>query len=280
MDPLKNRTISVPDMRRMLGLKKTESYWLVHKNYFETVLVAGKMRIITESFMKWYDNQDHYCIINGPKPGKELRKTYYSSKDIGEILGIKPDLVASMVHYNNLDFYIDKHTMRISKKSFDEWVKTQEHYRLKKDRISDEKLRKVSISIPEMARILGLEWKETYELVHNSKKNKYLEVVKVAGKKRILSDSFRKWYVNQDEYHFDDDEEYFGVRLNKAARDGLFSIKEASTITGVPTDKIYRMIYAGKLMSTTVDGEKKIRISEISAIPEKESKNGVDRRKK
>lgn len=35
-------TMSVPEMRRMLGLGKTDSYWLVHKNCFETILVAGK----------------------------------------------------------------------------------------------------------------------------------------------------------------------------------------------------------------------------------------------
>lgn len=37
-------TMSVPEMRELLGLCKTGSYWLVHKNYFETIVVAGKMR--------------------------------------------------------------------------------------------------------------------------------------------------------------------------------------------------------------------------------------------
>lgn len=27
------RTMSVPEMRRLLGVKKTESYWLVHRNF-------------------------------------------------------------------------------------------------------------------------------------------------------------------------------------------------------------------------------------------------------
>ena len=29
-------TMSVPEMRKLLGLKKTDSYWLVHKNFFKT----------------------------------------------------------------------------------------------------------------------------------------------------------------------------------------------------------------------------------------------------
>lgn len=47
-------TMSVPEMRRLLGLGKTDSYWLVHKKVFETILVAGKMRIKIDSFEKWY----------------------------------------------------------------------------------------------------------------------------------------------------------------------------------------------------------------------------------
>ena len=43
-------TMSVPEMGRLLGLKKVESYWLVHKGYFETIQVEGKMRVVRESF--------------------------------------------------------------------------------------------------------------------------------------------------------------------------------------------------------------------------------------
>ncbi|MEF9879562.1 MAG: hypothetical protein RR975_09035 [Clostridia bacterium] len=39
-------TMSVPEMAKLLGLKKTDSYWLVHKKCFETILVNGKMRIL------------------------------------------------------------------------------------------------------------------------------------------------------------------------------------------------------------------------------------------
>ena len=47
-------------MQRLLGLGKTDAYWLVKKKYFETIVIAGKMRIIVDSFEKWYDNQLHY----------------------------------------------------------------------------------------------------------------------------------------------------------------------------------------------------------------------------
>ena len=36
----KKTTMSVPEMRRMLGLRKTDSYWLVHKQC-STALSTG-----------------------------------------------------------------------------------------------------------------------------------------------------------------------------------------------------------------------------------------------
>lgn len=52
-----------------LGLGKTDSYWLVKKNYFEIRLIAGKMRVMVDSFEKWYTGQFHYKKVNGELPG-------------------------------------------------------------------------------------------------------------------------------------------------------------------------------------------------------------------
>ena len=49
--------MSVHEMGDMLGLKKTDRYWLVHKNYFRTETLLGKMRVEIASFEKWYANQ-------------------------------------------------------------------------------------------------------------------------------------------------------------------------------------------------------------------------------
>ena len=42
----KRTSMSVPEMGRMLGLGKTESYWLIKKNYFKTILVGNTMRVM------------------------------------------------------------------------------------------------------------------------------------------------------------------------------------------------------------------------------------------
>lgn len=82
------RTMSVPEMRKLLGLKKTESYWLIHRKFFRTETIGGMMRIDLESFEKWYANQVKYRKVVGESPGKELREKSYSFKEAANILGI------------------------------------------------------------------------------------------------------------------------------------------------------------------------------------------------
>ena len=92
MDEKKRTTMSVPEMRRMLGLGKTDSYWLVHRQCFETIIVAGKMRVVIDSFEHWYANQIKYKKVDGSPPGTELRAYSYSVQEMAELLGPSVDL--------------------------------------------------------------------------------------------------------------------------------------------------------------------------------------------
>ena len=91
--PLEKKYMSVPEMGRLLGLKKTDRYWLVHKNFFKTEVILGKMRVELESFEKWYANQVKYHKVTGEEPGLELKKSSYSPRDIAEMLQISENLV-------------------------------------------------------------------------------------------------------------------------------------------------------------------------------------------
>ena len=61
---MRKKSMSVMEMGRMLGFKKTNSYWLIKKGWFETVMVAGKMRVMVDSFEEWYQSQTHYRKVN------------------------------------------------------------------------------------------------------------------------------------------------------------------------------------------------------------------------
>ena len=85
----KRRTmISVKEMGDLLGLKKTERYWLVHKNFFKTKTIIGKMWVDIASFESWYANQLKYKKVSGEEPGQKIQEWSYSVKDISQMLGI------------------------------------------------------------------------------------------------------------------------------------------------------------------------------------------------
>lgn len=88
MSKTRKTTMSVPEMRQLLGIGKTDSYWLVHKQCFETILVEGKMRVVIDSFEHWYANQIKYKKVDGTPPGEELRSNSYSPPEIAEMLGL------------------------------------------------------------------------------------------------------------------------------------------------------------------------------------------------
>ena len=79
-------SMSVPEMGKMLGLGKVESYWLVKKNYFKTIQVAGRMRVMLDSFEDWYAGQFHYKKVDGTPPG-EMEAYYDVSSGNGGSFG-------------------------------------------------------------------------------------------------------------------------------------------------------------------------------------------------
>lgn len=56
----RKKSVSVLEMVRLLGLGKTESYYLVKKNGFKVVTIGGKMRVMVDSFEGWYAGRNHY----------------------------------------------------------------------------------------------------------------------------------------------------------------------------------------------------------------------------
>lgn len=79
-------SMSVPEMGKMLGLGKVESYWLVKKNYFKTIQVAGRMRVMLDSFEDWYAGQFHYKKVDGTPPGEKWRHTTMSVPEMADEL--------------------------------------------------------------------------------------------------------------------------------------------------------------------------------------------------
>lgn len=155
-------TMSVREMQHLLGLGKTDSYWLLHKNFFEVILINDKMRIVISSFEKWYANQVKYHKVNGPPPGEELCKRSYSVLEIAEILKVDSDTVYTLVRQGKLKAETVDFWMRIPKEDFERWYRSQSRYRTAADRERDREIEAQTISIPEMAKLLGIPRKNVY----------------------------------------------------------------------------------------------------------------------
>lgn len=126
-------SMSVIEMGKSLGLGKTESYWLVHKEQFETRFVAGKMRVMVESFERWYANQLHYKKISGELPGKELLKRTMTVPTMAKLLGIKEANAYELIHrlhFRSVKTEYSSQRLLIDKATFNEWLKKQTHYKI------------------------------------------------------------------------------------------------------------------------------------------------------
>ena len=173
-------TMSVPEMRRMLGLGKTDSYWLVHKNCFETILVAGKMRIKLDSFEKWYSMQIKYKKVDGPPPGEALKQLSYSPRDIAQLLDVSEDIVYSIIKRDHLETIKVDYWMRVPVDVFERWYNSQTRYRTKEDRERDAQLEQDTVSMPEIAWMLGIHRKDVYAFI-NAKENQDDLIPPLAG---------------------------------------------------------------------------------------------------
>ena len=193
-------TMSVRNMGRLLGLQKVESYWLVHKGFFETVRIGGKMRVVTESFEHWYAGQVKYRKVNGQPPGKRLKRESYSARDIAEMLQINEQYVYEVMKKAGIEPVIVDYWKRFPKAAFDAWYAGQTRFRNTEDRQRDAEAENASMSMPEMARLLDVPRRSVYSILNSHRGREILNVIVIADRKRVTRESFDRWYAGQTEY--------------------------------------------------------------------------------
>lgn len=253
-------TMSVREMADMLGLGKTESYWLVNKRFFKTVQISGRTRVDIRSFNLWYDKQVKYHIVGGRPPGSKLKATSYSAADIGRILGISESYAYELIKRENLPVITVDYWRRVPKKAFDKWYESQSHFRDKEDRERDATAEAASISMPEMARMLGVPRRSIYSLVRSKKAGEMLEFIEVGGRKRITRESFEKWYAGQDHYTRRKAlQAGLGPRqrdVNESYPEG-YTVRQAAEKYDLSVGMIYKWIREGRI-ETTQTGRMKL----------------------
>lgn len=195
------RTMSVLEMRNLLGLKKTESYWLVHKNYFKTKIVDGIMRVDIESFEKWYANQVKYKKVKGEKPGAQLRISSYSFRDVANMLGEYDSTIYELWNKVNLPTITINYVKRIPKDVFDEWYGNQNKYHKVDVLDTIEEIEEKYIPFRDAAEAIGIKSEELFCIVKREKYKKLVDMRIFDNIRWISKSGFQDFLNMQDKYN-------------------------------------------------------------------------------
>lgn len=130
---------------------KTDRYWLLHKGFFNSKEVLGKIWIEIASFEKWYANQVKYKKVTGEEPGKERS---HSIQDLAGKLGITEDTVYCILKREEIETITVDYWRCVPKDAWDRWYCAQDKYRMKADRERDAEIEAAIITMPEMVALL------------------------------------------------------------------------------------------------------------------------------
>ena len=170
------KTMSVPDVMRILGLGKTATYRLINQCRFKTYLVLGKMRVDVDSFEDWYAGQFHYEKVNGERPGKKYGKTL-SPLTVAKVLGIPRSTANDLMNDGIVEF------IWVDGMSIEERVRE----------LNGGTYTKKSYSVEEVQAILGITRQTVYKLI----KQGCFQAVMLETGYRIIKTSFDKWLDNE-----------------------------------------------------------------------------------
>lgn len=270
----------------MLGIGKTESYWLLQNKGLRTFLFQGCMRIKKEDFWDWYDRQTKHRLIGGPPPGRALQEMSYSVRELTELLSVSRDTIYALLKKNVFDtFQADGHT-RVTKDSFERWYANQSRFRKAEDRAKEADALRISYSMPEIARLLGIHRNTVYGIIDQRKDA--FELLMVAGQKRITVSSFEAWYQSQSRYRkvlkTQENEiaeiaeeilpppvrEETDVTSDSTAPKSVYRVEDLQKALGISPKAVYRLVQAGKIHAVRAGKEYLIGSAEF----EKATKGG------
>ena len=242
-DPKLKNTMSVPEMRRLLGLKKTESYWLVHRNFFETRIIDGRMRVDLESFEKWYANQVKHKKVNGEEPGAELLKTSYSFMDAANLLGIHNSNLYEIWRRENLETITVDSVKRIPVDVFERWYENQIMYQ-KADRMPTlTDLEADYIPLQAAAGLLGITKEKLSVITRASRYKDIFEIRVYDNKKWISKKSFQQFLNAQNVYQvIKEPEKEMPTSEESMETKEFISRQEAAALAGVTSATITKWV--------------------------------------
>ncbi len=189
----RRKSMSAPELQRLLGLGKTETYWLIKKGWFQSTCndkSGRRIRIKLDSFEDWYANQFHYHKVVGNPPGANWTGTTLSVEEMADTLGITPSAAYSILAQRDIKTTVVAGQIRVYIDSFEEWYASQHFYRkTQEDNHPDKAFLDQTISTKEAAERLGIPRKNLYCRLQSAG----VETVKLDGRIRIMKSSFEAY---------------------------------------------------------------------------------------
>lgn len=240
------RTMSVPEMRKLLGVKKTESYWLVHKNYFKTELINGTMRVDIASFEKWYANQTKHKKVTGEKPGAQLCAASYSFRDVANMLGEYDGTIYDLWNRKGLPTVTVNYRKRIPREIFDSWYENQNEYHKVDGPATIEEIEEKFILFREAAAMLKMSNEELLTLIRKEKYKDLLEMRMFDNKRWISRRGFQDFLNLHDQYKIRQAKNKSGSGIRKfLSQKQYISKEEAARIAGVSKSTVAKWALKG-----------------------------------
>lgn len=240
------RTMSVPEMRKLLGIKKAESYWLVHKNYFKTELINGTMRVDIASFEKWYANQTKHKKVTGEKPGAQLCAASYSFRDVANMLGEYDGTIYDLWNRKGLPTVTVNYRKRIPREIFDSWYEKQNEYHKVDGPATIEEIEEKFILFREAAAMLKMSNEELLTLIRKGKYKDLLEMRMFDNKRWISRRGFQDFLNLHDQYKIRQAKNESGSGISKfLSQKQYISKEEAARIAGVSKSTVAKWALKG-----------------------------------
>lgn len=240
------RTMSVPEMRKLLGIKKTESYWLVHKNYFKTELINGTMRVDIASFEKWYANQTKHKKVTGEKPGAQLCAASYSFRDVANMLGEYDGTIYDLWNRKGLPTITVNYRKRIPREIFDSWYENQNEYHKVDGPATIEEIEEKFILFREAAAMLKMTNEDLLTLIRKGKYKDLLEMRMFDNKRWISRRGFQDFLNLHDQYKIRQAKNESGSGISKfLSQKQYISKEEAARIAGVSKSTVAKWALKG-----------------------------------
>lgn len=265
--------MSVAEMKRLLGLGKTDSYWLCHQGFFETALVNGKMRVVIDSFEQWYAMQTKHRKVTGEEPGTRLREETLSAKEIADLLGICTQQAQVLIRQEGLPFIKVHSQFQVSRDAFDKWFASQTHYVTK--RVRKAPLKGNWLSLPRIGMMIGKNRSTAYSIVNSATGREALETVRLGNRTYVEAASFDRWLAGQKKYRLVPERKLRkvtrtvnkpGMQLRKPKNPNYYTVEEICRFYGMRHSELYEKLQSGDIPALRIGTTWRIKRAEFDKL--------------